>query len=743
MDLGKYFQAAEQTEAFRFDFDIFFALCGLASALERTHDLFLEADKHGLDFEGIGYHHDFRPQNILVSGNTFLLADFGLAKLKPADSKSETGYKVGAGDYIAPECMDENFVSGTVGRAIDVWAFGCLLTEIITFTKLGKKGLEQFRKERLSPNCTGWNTQEFFFSVDQVKPSIISWIESLRAQSSPPVLEILNLAEQALQVFPKKRPRICEIRRALAVCAFQLLVGAVNERMESFLKDALNRNHQDIMLMRIWLEKEKIRVLGTLFSTDEDQVITGVIDVPDFYEICKNAMLALFHIFDSIGTGAEGIGAEVRDVPQGHQVDLRDSFEERIQGLVRNLWRIIPAQVSRKAEIAWLESVESNKLSFPSSDADITAAYAVINDLGNEGEDSIDLSSHDMARMKAIRLYMLGGFRYSIEDLLHSTVDLTDKETVKGHRYARFKISTRVLVEWMHYRPSWANIPISQMTMIMQLKAQGFNVHPKPPGLRLLKCLGFVEESQDSGKRQGYGFLYEIPANEFKSGFVTSFYELLTTSLNPQNVDSAVAGLEGKFRLAYALASFFGHFHAMGWLHENFNSRNVIFSATPDELFGSSAMWSQPYVVGLQKSRPEGKSFHTEGPSDDISLVDYEHPDYRKKKRFLREYDYYSLGVVLLEIGLWFPLMGWSQRPEYRRLRPEEFRQLLISRYAPRLKDRMGESYCKAVVKCLDGSLSIVKSPSQVSPEEVDKVVFGNFLEDVLLPLRLLSSLEL
>jgi hypothetical protein len=399
--------------------------------------------------------------------------------------------------------------------------------------------------------------------------------------------------------------------------------------------------------------------------------------------------------------------------------------------------------VSWKAEIAWLNSVEDNKLSFPAPEADFAVEYPVLTASGNNGQCQIDLSAHDMARMKAIRLNLLRGFKYSIKNLLHSTKDLTNKEDKKGHRYASFKTTTRVLVEWMYYRPSWEKIPVSQMLMAMELKAQGFNVHPKPPGLRLLKCLGFVEDSQESGKRQGYGFLYELPANEFKSGFAITLSELLSASLTPKTAESAIAPLKGKLKLANALALFFGHFHAMGWLHESFNSKNILIPATSDELFNLSTSWSQPYVVGLQKSRPEGKSYHTEGPSDDNSLVDYEHPDYRKKGRFLREYDYYSLGMVLLEIGLWFPVKAWSQRQDYRQLRPEQFRQLLISKYAPRLKDRMGQIYWDTVVTCLDGSLSTADPTRSRSHEEMDKFVFGNFLQKVMIPLRRLSELDI
>ena len=93
MDLEDFLRQDARFGEFHRDFTFYIALCGLASALEQTHNLHLKAKDNGLDLNAIGYHNDFRPANILVSNNTFILADFGLGNLKTAVARSDTPWK--------------------------------------------------------------------------------------------------------------------------------------------------------------------------------------------------------------------------------------------------------------------------------------------------------------------------------------------------------------------------------------------------------------------------------------------------------------------------------------------------------------------------------------------------------------------------------------------------------------------------------------------------------------------------
>ena len=68
---------------------------------------------------------------------------------------------------------------------------------------------------------------------------------------------------------------------------------------------------------------------------------------------------------------------------------------------------------------------------------------------------------------------------------------------------------------------------------------------------------------------------------------------------------------------------------------------------------------SRPYLIGFNHSRPNTKVAFTVGPLDNPGEEDYQHPQYAiygLKKRFQPGYDYYSVGLVLLEMGLWASL---------------------------------------------------------------------------------------
>jgi len=136
MDLADFFREKDRYGTFVDDTRFYSALKGLSSAVESVHSINFSSQKHGFTFAGLGYHHDIRPRNILVSKETFLLADFGLSNMNSAKDGSATLWKNGVGDYIAPECIDANFQHQTIGRAIDIWALGGIICDFIAYLSL-------------------------------------------------------------------------------------------------------------------------------------------------------------------------------------------------------------------------------------------------------------------------------------------------------------------------------------------------------------------------------------------------------------------------------------------------------------------------------------------------------------------------------------------------------------------------------------------------------------------------------
>jgi hypothetical protein len=80
-----------------------------------------------------------------------------------------------------------------------------------------------------------------------------------------------------------------------------------------------------------------------------------------------------------------------------------------------------------------------------------------------------------------------------------------------------------------------------------------------------------------------------------------------------------------------------------------------------------------------------------------------EHPS--QVKRFRQKHDVYSLGVVLLELGLWqdletFPTKGDAQRPLFQLAQPED-REVNLGKLADDLAPRVGDIYKQLVVKAI------------------------------------------
>lgn len=213
MDLKRFLSLDYRYGEFDWDFTFTFALSGLASALEHTHELHLTAEKDGLDFDSIGYHYDVRPSNILVDKHRFVLADFGLGTLKSCEEESATLWKGGAGDYFAPECMDASFQPQRVGRGVDVWAFGCLIAEVVTFMERGSNGV-------------------FYDPSGQLKHSVRHWLEELGTTSRPSTTALLQIALDALEPDPNKRPRMPKLRQSLVaqslICLYDALLGKLS-----------------------------------------------------------------------------------------------------------------------------------------------------------------------------------------------------------------------------------------------------------------------------------------------------------------------------------------------------------------------------------------------------------------------------------------------------------------------------------------------------------------------------------
>ena len=163
---------------------------------------------------------------------------------------------------------------------------------------------------------------------------------------------------------------------------------------------------------------------------------------------------------------------------------------------------------------------------------------------------------------------------------------------------------------------------------------------PKPATFPVLDCLGSFHEPG----RYRFGIVYDFPP---KSASSIRLHRLLRQG----KAQEVYPDLSQKFRLAKILVSSVNSFHTSGWLHKNISSSNIIFFLDSSTKLVEIDL-TQLYVIGFHHSRKDDPGAYTDGPELPDAQKEYQHPNYRQGSgRFRKGYDYYSLGLVLLEIG--------------------------------------------------------------------------------------------
>ncbi|KAI9775959.1 MAG: hypothetical protein M1839_000658 [Geoglossum umbratile] len=712
MDLGQFFNLNHRFGEFRWNSTFHLALYGLASALETIHEFRLDLVKHDLDLFAIGYHHDFRPANVLVSDTTFVLSDFGLGGLNKPDAEDEKEWFPTPNNYSAPECENQDFESQLVSPKIDVWAFGCLVSDVLTYMRKGRDGVQQFRKLRREkvPGKDNWESCRFHFSQEKLKSSVVQWLRSLESEDHQ-LQGAVAVALGTLKPDRDMRMSISSARSRLAVPTLWALAQQLLDELQKLLGAKFTKQR---LSMKLWWAHMQIYLFSKAVSPKVDRESHFARNAQSFDQFS----CILTALLRKIETNVSGM-------------DREGTFENDFERMTQELTSGLPNDVRNAAEAQWFLSMSSN-----------TEYLALLNSKYSESHQGRDETSECIRKqLRDILMEIKNGRDTEAPEVYHNHQDLKYVELYGEHEYGIFR-GQKVLVESMYFKTEIGAVSPSERCRVMQLKAKGFQLEPKPHDLRILKCLGFVDEVQRLDGSNGYSFIYELPQEAVRprrfQGMVTLFEVMDRTAKSTAEQPC----VREKYQLASALASFFRELHDINYLHENLNTRNIVFAKDPsiagdepndDNPDNQVSLWSQPYVIGLQKSRPDGQKWATEGPASNQKWQkDEQHPSYHDQQRFFMEYDYYSLGLVLFQIGVWSPLQAMSEKPA-------QFRKQPGHKYFKKLRTYTDPEYREATRVCLDGTLE--RRPDQdCSIDEQNREVLQMFIQRVLLPLRRLSG---
>ena len=257
--------------------------------------------------------------------------------------------------------------------------------------------------------------------------------------------------------------------------------------------------------------------------------------------------------------------------------------------------------------------------------------------------------------------------------------------------------SEAVIIEWIPYEPG--DDLDTRLTIYQRVDNLARMVHSasnRHPDLHTLDCVGYLDDSE----HLRYGLTYRCPVSGARSHPET----LASLIGNPQHRTPC---LNDRFQLAHTLAVALWSFHSLDWLHKTFCPSNILF-------FHDLYKLEQPYLTGFDSSRPDYLNEMTVASKNDLKHDTYRHPDSLGiwRETYRKSFDVYSLGLVLLEIGLWKNINDFRKR-----YTPAQFRdKVVLHALVPGLGSKTGRRYQAVVERCLN-------SQNAKGSDEVEKAM--------------------
>jgi hypothetical protein len=186
-------------------------------------------------------------------------------------------------------------------------------------------------------------------------------------------------------------------------------------------------------------------------------------------------------------------------------------------------------------------------------------------------------------------------------------------------------------------------------------------IHADPLRFGLLQCKGVMRVMRPPTPRSPTGWTASSSSPEIQSFDMVfrspdgspACRSLREALLNPVNVS-----LSHRIHIAQQLAKSVNYVHAFNFVHKNIRPESVLIWD------GMGSKLPSTFLVGFDKFRSADGGTNLIG-DDEWAANMYRHPS-RQGERLVEshkmQHDIYSLGVCLLEIGLWDPLVQYTTK---------------------------------------------------------------------------------
>jgi hypothetical protein len=200
---------------------------------------------------------------------------------------------------------------------------------------------------------------------------------------------------------------------------------------------------------------------------------------------------------------------------------------------------------------------------------------------------------------------------------------------------------------------------------------------------------------------------FEIPP-----AYLTSHEDSFTLTDLIEKMKASRPSLDERLKIGYTLAMALHKWHSAGWLHQGIASPNIRFFRLRSN---EKIDFTEPFIQGFEFARPDSDPSlgrPTRNPYFDV----YRHPSRQgpAQEGHRKIHDYYALGVVLLEIGLWQSATKMLHLTR-EHMGPEVIRLTLQQHCSNRLAHYAGRQYQEAVELCLTSGFDVINDDKHES----------------------------